>query len=104
MQLTCTAWVESLTLRDDGRGKHTHHVRNISLYHYDFLTDTGRSVLGVLFVTSTVLATYKRSVLSRVQNTITVEPSVFLMVTNKGDRFCPSANYCQGQLQTPQSG
>jgi hypothetical protein len=34
MQLTCTAWVESLNTRDDGGGGgHIDHVKNISLYH-----------------------------------------------------------------------
>ena len=45
---------------------------------------------------------YRKSrIFSHAQNTTALQPSV--LVINKGQSSFPSANYCQGQLQTPRS-
>jgi len=54
MQLTCTAWVESLNTRDVGRGKiYRSCQKHESLTAWcSFLTNTSRHLLCVPFVTS----------------------------------------------------
>jgi hypothetical protein len=52
VQFTCTAWVESLNLRDDGRGKtYRSRQKHGSLSLHDLLS-TGHYLLDVSFITS----------------------------------------------------
>ena len=54
MQLSCTAWVESLKTSEDGREKHRDHVKKYAPLSLHDLS-TGRRLLGVAFVTSVKL-------------------------------------------------
>ena len=99
MQLTCTAWVESLNTRDDGRGKtyrSCQKLESISLHDLS----TGRHLLGILFISSrksnlcrtvtTQNTTESNCVMSHAQNTNALQPNVFLsgihrlLATNEG--------------------
>jgi hypothetical protein len=52
MQLTCTAWLESLNTRDDGWGKKTYEsCQKDEFFLLHGLLSTGRYVLGVSFMT-----------------------------------------------------
>jgi hypothetical protein len=87
MQLTCTAWVESLYTRDKGQGKNIQCKEHESLSLYDLLS-TGRYLLDVSFITilmsnlCTALTTYNSTknnfIISHAQNTTALETNVFL--------------------------
>jgi hypothetical protein len=116
MQLTSRAWIESLNTPELGRGKTYQKHESVSLQ--DFLS-TGRHLLHVfIYKTSTVKfmhssnhtnTTAHSCIISHAQNTTAIQPNVFLtgihrlLVTRKGRSSFPSANNCQGQMQTPQS-
>jgi hypothetical protein len=117
--LACTAWVESLSTRYNGRGKlyrscQKHH----SLSLHDLL-HTGRHLLRASFITSlkshlcTPVTTYNTTqsncIISHAQNTTAFQSNVFLSVMyglvakSKEHSASPNSNHYQGQLQTPQS-
>jgi len=118
MQFTCTAWVESLKTCEGGRGKtYSFCQKHRSLSLHDLWN--GRYLLGLSFVTNlksslckaltTQNTTENNSIILQAQNANSLQLSVFLtgiyqlLDTNKGRSAWPSANNCQGRLQTPQS-
>jgi hypothetical protein len=119
MQLTCTAWVESLKTSDDGRGKtYRSCQKHQSLSQHELLS-TGRHLLRVSFIIrlkshlctalTTQNTTETNGIISHAQNTTARQPNIFLtgihqiLVTNKGRSALLSANNFQGHLQTSQS-
>jgi hypothetical protein len=84
MQLTYTAWVESLKTRDDGRAKTYRPCQNLkSLSLHDL--SNGRNLLGVSYTTSprsnlcTALTTQNTIENTlHAQNTTALRPSVFV--------------------------
>jgi len=81
-----------------------------------FLTNTSRHLLAVSFITCFTVKFVHRSnhkednsTTSHAQNTTALQPSTFLseihqlLITKKRKSAFPSANNCQGQLQTHES-
>jgi len=81
-----------------------------------FLTNIGRHLLGVSFITRLTVKFVHSSnhkegncTISHAQNMTALQPSTFLLevhqllITNKGKSALPSANNRQGQTQTPHS-
>jgi len=118
MQLTFTAWGESLNTRSDGRGKiyrSCHKHETVSLH---YILPTGGHLLGFSFITSlkstlytsltTQNSTGNNCVISHAQNTTAFHPNVFvtgiyhLLLESKEQLNFPNSDYFQGQLQTPQ--
>jgi hypothetical protein len=52
MHVTCTACVQSLKIRDGGRGKHINLVKNMSVLSLHDVLPTGRHMLKVSFIIS----------------------------------------------------
>jgi hypothetical protein len=119
MQLTCTAWVESINSRDGGWGKtYSFCQKHRSLSLQDLLWKC-RYLLRISFVTNpksslctaltTQNTTENNSIILQAQNAIALQLSLFLtgiyqlLDTNKRRSALPSENNCQGRLQTPQS-
>jgi hypothetical protein len=119
MQLTCTAWLQSLNTHDDGRGKtYRSCQKHNSLSLHDLLS-TGHHSLRIPFTTNvqpnlcpaltTQNTTEHNCIILHAQNTTALQLDLFLtgihqsLVTNKEVSAFPSANHCQGQLQSLQS-
>ena len=112
MQLTCTAWVVRYIIHDSERGW---NKRSCQKYEFPSLHD----VIFLSFITSlksnlcTAQTTYDTTenncIILHAQNVNTFQPNVFLsgvhrlLVTNSRRSPFPTANRCQGQLQTTQS-
>jgi hypothetical protein len=105
LQLTFTAWVQSLNTRDDGRRK-----TNASCQQHEPLS---RHAIGLFsFITSLksiFLQSSNHTEHSHAQNTTALQPNIYLtvilrlLVKNKGRAPFPSAHYCHIQLQTSES-
>ena len=116
--MTRTAWVEFRNAREDGREKiyrsyHNHDCHCMTFYWSPFVRCFIYNKPKVKFMHSskTQYTTEKNYIISHTQNTTALHRTVFLtevhvhglLVANKGASAFPSANNCQGQLQTPQS-
>jgi hypothetical protein len=101
--MTFTACVESL---NPGGDVWQYNIHILSKTLHD-LRSTGRHLLGLAFKASlnsnlcTALTKQKITIISYAQNTTALQPYVFL--TGIHQLMVTSANYCQGQLQTPHS-
>ena len=80
MQLTCTAWVESLNTRDDGRGKTYRSCQKLESISLHDLLSTGRHLLGMLFISS------RKSNLCRTVTTQNTTESNCVMSRTKHER------------------
>ena len=118
MQLTCTAWVESLSTRDGGREKIYRSCQKHDDVSFHGLLSISRHLFGISFVTRqksnlcAVPATQNNTENNYYfypNNTTTLQSNVFLtgihrlFVTNNRRSSIPRANNCQSQLQTPHS-
>jgi len=111
MQLTCAAWVESLNPCVDGMLQYIDPVKNRSA------SFQRSSFINVWFITTLKLnlcttrttqnTTDNKCIILRVQNSTALLSNVFsngidrLLVTSKRLSAFPSANHCQGRMQTP---
>ena len=108
--MTFTARVQSILAATFGRIKYRYSRKHCSLSVRD-LRSTGRHLLGAAFIArinpnlcKTLRTQYKTEnncINSQAQNTTALQPNVFL--TGIRQLMVTSANYCQGQLQTPHS-
>jgi hypothetical protein len=105
MQLTCTAWVQSLNTRDDGRSK-TWVNYQCTKFLFSFITSLQSNPCTPWITQNTAKNNY---IISYAQNRVAFRSNVLLtgihrlLIANYERSPFPSANHCQGQLQTPVS-
>jgi hypothetical protein len=118
MQLTFTAWGQSLNTLKHGQGKIYRSCHKHDSVSLRYILPTGGHLLDVSFITSlksnlcTALTTRNSTgnncVTWHAQNTTAFQPNVFvtviyqLLFASNGYMDFPSLDYSQGQLQTPQ--
>jgi len=115
MQLTSTAWVQSVNPRDDRRANTYTSCQSMSrcyfmAFHWPLVRCFVYNKPKVKFVpSSTTENINKIAGLSHANNTTALQTNVILnsihrlLITNKGGLTFPSANNCQGQWRTPQA-
>jgi hypothetical protein len=112
MQLTCTAWVVRYIIRETKRGwnkRSCQKYESPSLHHVICLSFITSLKSNLRTAQTTYNTTENNCIILHAQNVTTFQPNVFLsrvhrlLVTNSRRSPFPSANRCQGQLQTTQS-
>ena len=94
MQLTCTAWVESLNARDGGREKTCRSVKNDTLYH---CVITGRHLPVFSFITN-----LKSNLYPALTTQNNKENTCFILQVKKNDWNASVAGHKQGTVGCPQ--